>query len=142
MRKSELTLQQQRELEIFSLILECDGWEDPDGVEARMDRGDYVNPEGVRIYTEENQVFEAQFHAPVHMITLSLLDKSLQRKIGIFFLYSNRPERILEWITLARKKLTIANHQELIRSAQKICPTVLVLESSPEDAILKPTGNF
>ncbi|MEO0473899.1 MAG: hypothetical protein AAF206_30095, partial [Bacteroidota bacterium] len=70
MRKSDLSPTQLRDLNVFNLVLECEGWADYKETEVRFDAGEMVNPEGFRVMHGPQAVLYARYHAPVNMISL------------------------------------------------------------------------
>lgn len=98
MKKSELNHLQSEHLNFFNLILEYHNWEDTNGIEKALDGGESVNPEGVRNYSNEKVQLEAQFHAPIQMLSLRVSDHQQKQNVHIFFYYGNSPVHILEWL--------------------------------------------
>lgn len=141
MRKAELTKTQLRDLQIFNLILESNGWMDQEEVEQRLDAGELVNPEGVRIINGRHAVLQARFHAPVNMISLRITDVFLEEKVQFHFLYDERPERILEWMIAISDALSLDNYPELLKQADGKCEMILLEVSDTEIYEVKPPTN-
>lgn len=133
MKKSELNNLQTGHLNLFNLILECNGWEDPLKVEDRLDKGECINPEGIRSYWNEMAKLEAQFHAPVYMISLSISSPASSRNIHIFFFYEDKPQRILEWIAGIKDQLNLQTYAPLLKQfkqeLQESGDTILLTDS-------------
>ncbi len=138
MKKTELSKAQLQHLQMFNLILECDGWVDYLSVEEQFEAGKDMNPEGIMSLRDDSLILEAQFHIPVQMISLSISDKIVRRKVDIFFLYDQHPEHILEWIVSVRPKLGIDTYRKLLKDDSNICKTIFLAESNPERIELKP----
>jgi len=137
MKKTQLNTIQQKHLQMFNLILECDGWVDYLSVEEQMEAGKDMNPEGIMGIRSDSLILEAQFHIPVQMISLSISDRVLRRKVDIFFLYDQYPEHIMEWIVEIRPRLSIETYRELLNQNNDICKTIFLAESNPERIELK-----
>lgn len=138
MRKAELTETQLRDLNIFNLILEYQGWTDQQGIEKRFDAGEMVNPEGIRVKSGNNVILQARFHAPVNMISLRITDTYLDEKVQFHFLYDTKPERILEWIVDISDELALDNYPELLKQANGKCEMILLEVSDTEIYEVKP----
>ncbi len=138
MKKTELSKAQLQHLQMFNLILECDGWADYLSVEEQLESGKDMNPEGIMSLKNDSLILEAQFHIPVQMISLSISDRIERRKVDIFFLYDQYPEHILEWIVSIRPQLQIHSYRRLLKEASNICKTIFLAESNPERIELKP----
>lgn len=134
MKKSELTNLQLEHLNLFNLILECHGWEDLAGIERQLDQGQPTNPEGIRTYWCEQTRLEAQFHAPVFMVSLSIMDERAARSIHVFFFYENGPEHVLEWIAQVKDRLSFQTLASLLREYKEqheLPGDTLLLTDSP-----------
>ncbi len=138
MKKTELTQDQINQLNIFTLILECDGWSDQMDIEENLDNGENVVPEGCRSISQGATVLEAQFHAPVNMISLSISDIRYRCKVGIFFLYVNQPERIIEWIVNVREQLSLFNYRDRLNKIKHLGSTIMVAVSTPVSCEVQP----
>jgi len=138
MKKTELSKAQLQHLQMFNLILECDGWVDYLSVEEQLESGKDMNPEGIMSLRDDSLILEAQFHIPVQMISLSISDRIERRKVDIFFLYDQHPEHILEWIVSIRPQLQIHTYRRLLKEESNICKTIFLAESNPERIELKP----
>jgi len=133
MKKTELNDLQLGQLNLFNLILECNGWEDNLEVEKRLDRGENVKPEGIRNYVNDYSRLEAQFHAPVYMLSLSITDKDSKQNIHLFFFYDDKPHRILEWLVSIKDQLTFQTYAPLLKqfkeNYQQAGDTILLTDS-------------
>ncbi|RMG23364.1 MAG: hypothetical protein D6730_14600 [Bacteroidetes bacterium] len=138
MRKAELTELQLRDLNVFNLILECHGWIDQQGIEKKLDAGELVNPEGIRVKSGKNAILQARFHAPVNMISLRITDLYLDEKVQFHFLYDEKPERILEWMTEISDDLSLETYPELLKQANGKCEMILLEVSDTEIYEVKP----
>lgn len=138
MRKADLTATQLRDLNLFNLILECDGWVDQYETEKRLDAGELVNPEGSRAAHGEGTILQARFHAPVNMISLRITDLSREDKVQFHFLFDNRPERILEWLIEIRDELNLDSYPDLLKEANGRCEMILLEVSETEIYEVKP----
>lgn len=138
MKKIELNDTQLKHLNLFYLILECDGWIDEQACEKKLDDGLDINPEGAMIYRSEDRLLEVQLHIPVNMISLSIADRTLKHKIDLFFFYDAHPEAILEWLVRHRSKITIKNYHHKLKKSPDLCKTILLAESTAESIELKP----
>lgn len=138
MRKSDLTAQQARDINIFNLILETYDWVDPQDTETRLEEGEMVNPEGYRLKHNRNSLLQVQFHAPVNMISLLITDYSFQDQVQFHFLYDEKPERILEWIVENGEELSLASYPDLLKQANGRCEMILLEVSDSEIYEVKP----
>ncbi|MEL6194458.1 MAG: hypothetical protein AAFR66_20530 [Bacteroidota bacterium] len=138
MKKSALTASQLAHLNVFSLILECDGWADPLAIERRFDGGEELSPEGMRVFESNQRVLEAQFHAPVNMITLSISTPDKEEKIVLFFLYASKPEKILEWMVSVKNSINTVNYSKYLEEINDYCTTIMEAVSTPASCELKP----
>lgn len=138
MRKADLTETQLRDLNLFNLILECDGWADQYDTEKRLDAGELVNPEGVRVAYGEGTVLQARYHAPVNMISLKITDLNRDDKVQFHFLFDNRPERILEWLVEVKGSLNFESYPQLLKEADGKCEMILLEVSETEIYEVKP----
>ncbi|MEM6264332.1 MAG: hypothetical protein AAGI38_17595 [Bacteroidota bacterium] len=138
MRKEDLTSQQIRDLNIFNLLLECDGWVDDEDVENRLDQGEDVNPEGVRNCANGKARLLARYHAPVSMISLRISDLLSKEKVQFHFLFDDRPERILEWLVQHSDELSMENYPEVLKEANGRCEMILLEVSESEIYEVKP----
>lgn len=133
MKKTELDNSQLGHLNFFNLILEAHGWEDTMEIEKRLDQGESISPEGIRTYWHEQTRLEAQFHAPVYMVSLSIADKAFAKQIHIFFFYDNEPIKILEWIAEVKDRLTPTTYAPLLKyfkeNFQQAGDTILLTDS-------------
>lgn len=141
MLKSELNPAQLRDIKVFNLILECDGWEDQFETEKKLDAGEMVNPEGLRTIQEAFVTLQARFHAPVNMISLRIIDRFLDDRVQFHFLFDDTPERILEWIVSVRPSLTLDSYPELLKQADGKCEMILLEVSDTEIYEVKPPAN-
>lgn len=138
MRKADLTATQLRDLSMFNLILECDGWIDQFDTEKQFDAGELVNPEGLRVAHDRGITLMARFHAPVNMISLRITDVNQEDKVQFHFLFDNRPERILEWLVEVRASLNLESYPELLKEADGRCEMILLEVSETEIYEVKP----
>ncbi|MEL7340242.1 MAG: hypothetical protein AAGM67_07135 [Bacteroidota bacterium] len=138
MRKADLTETQLRDVNLFNLILECDGWNDQYDTEKRLDAGELVNPEGVRVTYGEGTVLQARYHAPVNMISLRITDLNRDDKVQFHFLFDNRPERILEWLVEVKGELNFDTYPEMLKEADGKCEMILLEVSETEIYEVKP----
>ncbi len=141
MRKAELTKTQLRDLNVFNLILEYQGWADQQEIEKRLDAGELVNPEGIRVKSGQNAMLQARFHAPVNMISLRITDLSSDEKVQFHFLYDDRPERILEWISEIGDQLSLDTYPDLLKQADDKCEMILLEVSDTEIYEVKPPAS-
>ncbi|MDX2283607.1 MAG: hypothetical protein NW241_05565 [Bacteroidia bacterium] len=141
MRKSELSAAQLRDLNIFNLILECNGWEDPYDTEPRFDAGEMVNPEGFRCYRNRDVSLQARFHAPVSMISVLMTDFANTDRVQFHFLFEGRPERILEWLAASAPALDLESYPDLLRKAENRCEMILLEVSDTEIYEVKPSAD-
>ena len=138
MRKVEMTKPQLRDLNIFNLILESNGWVDQDDIEKRLDNGETVNPEGLRMISGQSAILQARFHAPVNMISLRITDLLIDERVQFHFLYDDRPERILEWIVSVTDQLSMDTYPDLLKTANGRCEMILLEVSDTEIYEVKP----
>ncbi|MEM6764225.1 MAG: hypothetical protein AAF824_14175 [Bacteroidota bacterium] len=138
MKKSSLTASQLDHLNLFSLILECDGWADPLAIERKFDEGEEVSPEGMRVYEYQKRILEAQFHAPVNMITLGISTQGEEEKVVLFFLYMSKPEKILEWMVAVKDKISTDNYSTYLEEINDYCTTIMEAVSTAASCELKP----
>ncbi|GAB4419292.1 MAG: hypothetical protein OHK0039_31530 [Bacteroidia bacterium] len=141
MRKSELTSNQLRDLNIFNLILEHYGWRDEQETEKRMDTGEACNPEGMRAYVNRYHYLQARFHGPINMISLYMEDMQQHDTVQMHFLFDKQPERILEWIGQVGESLSMDNYSGMIREADDRCEMILLEVSETEIYEVKPSAN-
>jgi hypothetical protein len=142
MRKVELTPTQLRDLNVFNLIFDLHHWEDGEETEMRMDHGEAVNPEGLRVTNCRNILLEARFHAPVNMISLRLTDLFLEDCVQFHFLYDNQPERIVEWLIQHAEELSLESYPDLLKEADAHCEMILLEVSDTEIYEVKPSANL
>ena len=138
MKKSQFTDTQLKHVQIFNLILECDGWVDYLSIESQLNEGRDVSPEGMMSTQNDYVQLEAQLHVPVQMISLSIADSYQKHKADIFFFYDDHPERVLEWMVANRMDLDLESFQDLLRKQPEVCKTILLAESNAESIELKP----
>lgn len=138
MKLTQLSETQVKQVNLFNLILECDGWVDEDSVEGRLQEGQDVSPEGKMSIRTDHVILESQLHIPVQMISLSITDRVLKHKVDIFFFYDENPEWVLEWMVSARDQLNLDNFQQLLERNLNICRTILLAETTAESIELKP----
>lgn len=138
MRKADLTATQLRDLSLFNLILDCDGWMDQLDTEKRFDAGELVNPEGLRVAHGQGITLLARFHAPVNMISLRITDIHKDERVQFHFLFDNRPERILEWLVEVKTKITLETYPALLKEADGRCEMILLEVSETEIYEVKP----
>ena len=138
MRKGDLNATQLRDINVFNLILDCDGWVDQGETEKRFDAGEQVNPEGLRVIVRNNTRIQARFHAPVNMISLRITDIYRNENVQFHFLFDNRPERILEWLTSAKNELTLETYPDKLKDANGCCEMILLEVSDTEIYEVKP----
>jgi len=141
MHKRDMSATQQRDWQVFNLILECFGWEDVDGTEARLDSGEFVKPEGLRARREGHISLEAKLHSPVNMISLRITDTASDDNVQIHFLYTQRPERILEWVVEQGPSLSLDTYHDLIKGVSAMCEMILLEKSDMEIYEVKPSGS-
>ncbi|MEZ4776061.1 MAG: hypothetical protein R3D00_22990 [Bacteroidia bacterium] len=141
MRKAELTPTQLRDLNIFNLILESNGWADYDDTERRFDANQMTNPEGYRIVHHQNTTLEARFHSPVNMISLRISDVFLEDEVQFHFLFDEKPERILEWMVQVNNDLSLDTYPELLKRADGKCEMILLEVSDTEIYEVKPPAS-
>jgi hypothetical protein len=140
MQQSELNPTQARDWQLFNLILEGYGWDDPEHTEWRMEHGEVCTPEGHRTLSQNGVCLEARYHAPVNMISLRVSEPNSQENIQLHFLYDNRPERILEWMVQQQAGMDLESYQDLLKSAQKQCEMILLEKSDMEIYEVKPSA--
>ncbi len=138
MYKSDLTHTQLKDLGLFNLILECDGWADTEEHEKRLDLGENVKPEGMRVTSNGQAMLEAQFHAPLNMISLRITDVNKADKILFHFMYDNHPERILEWLVDQRPQLCLETYPEAFMGLDGKCEMILLEIAHDEIYEVKP----
>lgn len=141
MRKSELSENQVRDLGVFNLILDCNGWADQNNTEKKLDSGLNVNPEGYRVISGDNTILQARFHAPVNMISLSITDLYLEEKVQFHFLFDNQPERVLEWLVSISDQLNMDTYPDLLKHADGKCEMILLEVSESEIYEVKPPAS-
>lgn len=138
MQKSDLSKEQLRDLNVFNLILEHHGWTDDEELEALLDAGEVVTPEGYRATSQRGVLLEARYHAPVNMISLQISDQLGGENVQFHFLFDNKPERILEWITQIYEDLTLDTYPEILKQADGKCEMILLEVSDTEIYEVKP----
>ena len=138
MRKSDLSKEQLRDLNIFNLLLEHHGWTDDEDLEELLDAGELVTPEGYRGISNRGVLLEARYHAPVNMISLRITDRLQEEKVQFHFLFDKQPERILEWITTVSGELSMDTYPELLKQADGRCEMILLEVSDTEIYEVKP----
>lgn len=138
MRKGDLNSTQLRDINVFNLILDCDGWVDQYDTEKKFDSGELVNPEGLRIAIQNNIRLQVRFHAPVNMISLRITDIYKNDNIQFHFLFDNRPERILEWLVAVKNELNFESYPEKLKEADGRCEMILLEVSDTEIYEVKP----
>ncbi|WNJ20404.1 hypothetical protein [Pontibacter sp. G13] len=138
MRLHELSDQQKRDLDVFHLLLEFHGWDDPENTEHRLSTGQDVTPEGYRSLLLTSTRLEARFHAPVNMISISLTDLKSEDRIKIHFLFDKQPERVLEWIAEMTVHMNLNNYQDQLKGANGTCEMILLEVSDTEIYEVKP----
>lgn len=132
MRKNELTKSQLQHLNVFNLILEHHGWDDPSNTEQRLDQGENVKPEGSRSRKNSSLTLLARFHAPINMISLSLIDLMSRENVQFHFLFTEKPELILEWIVQVANQIDLENYSELVKKSKVNCDMILLEISESE----------
>ena len=140
MRLSEMTASQAKDLSLFNLILECYGWEDPTDTEGRLEAGENVKPEGFRIWRQGGLMLQARFHAPVNMISLSMIDSLRREKVQFHFIYDHNPAPILEWLVSVMESFNMDTYAELIKDADGKCEVILLEISESEIYEVKPSA--
>ncbi|MEM7659269.1 MAG: hypothetical protein AAF399_24320 [Bacteroidota bacterium] len=140
MKKSQLSNTQLRDVNVFNLLLEYNGWDDCEDTEYRLDSGEHITPEGCRTYTKSGVILESKFHAPVNMISLAIIDAMADETVQFHFLFEDRPERILEWITEIQADLTLQNYPELLKTTKDRCEMILLEVSETEIYEVKPSA--
>ncbi|MEO1448379.1 MAG: hypothetical protein AAFV07_02565 [Bacteroidota bacterium] len=138
MRKGDLSSNQLKRLNLFHLITEAYGWEDPHDTEVRMEAGEDLNPEGYRIFRKPGLCLEALFHAPVDMLSLRLSDLHNKERVQFHFLFDHKPERIVEWVVSVADELDINTYPELLQEANGKCEMILLEVSDTEIYEVKP----
>lgn len=138
MHKTDLTQNQERDLNIFNLILECNDWVDLDDCELRLERGEQVSPEGRRLLCNGKAILEAQFHAPLNMITLQITDLQTFEKVRLHFMYDEQPERLLEWLAEGGLTLQLDNYPEWLKEVNGRCEMILLELAHDEIYEVKP----
>jgi hypothetical protein len=138
MRYIDLTEDQQRDLNIFNLILEYHDWVDLDECERRMDHGDSVSPEGRRLLCNGDAILDAQFHAPLNMISLQITDLQSFEKVRFHFMFDEKPERLLEWLAEACQTLSFETYPEWLKGTEGKCEMILLDLGKNELYELKP----
>ena len=138
MEKYNLTNTQLKDLGLFNLILECDGWADTEEHEKRLDRGENVKPEGRRVRSNGQAILEAQFHAPLNMISLRINDVNKADQVLFHFMYDTRPERILEWLVENSQTLCMETYPESFMRLDGKCEMILLEVSKNEIYEVKP----
>ncbi len=142
MKKLELTQSQLRDLNIFYVILECNGWEDLEDIENKFDNGEKVSPEGQMNRVCGQTELRAQFHAPVRMVSLRITDLFLEEQVQFHFLYESEPEQILEWIVAYADSISLDNYPKLLKQAEQLCAMILMEVSDQEIYEVKPSAEF
>jgi len=131
---------QLRDLQVFNLLLEHHGWEDPGQTEQRLEQGEDLKPEGARVIRNHSLTLLCRFHAPVNMISLSLIDLLSREKVQFHFLYTEEPERILEWIVGVSDNLDLDNYSQIVKKSQVDCDMILLEISESEIYEVKPSA--
>ncbi|RMG58786.1 MAG: hypothetical protein D6722_23165 [Bacteroidetes bacterium] len=139
MRKSELSQTQLRDLNVFNLLLEYNGWVDERDTEKRMDAGESMNPEGMRAFYGPRQYLQMRFHAPINMMSLFLEDQQQDETIQVHFLFDSQPERILEWMIQVANDFSLDTYPDLLREADGRCEMILLEVSETEIYEVKPS---
>ncbi|MCI4667198.1 MAG: hypothetical protein MRZ79_03490 [Bacteroidia bacterium] len=122
------------------MILEHHGWDDPSNTESRLDQGENVKPEGYRSTKNSCLTLLARFHAPVNMISLSLIDILSREKVQFHFLYTEKPELIIEWIVKVADQLDLENYSEIVKKSQVHCDMILLEISESEIYEVRPSA--
>ena len=142
MLKLELSKTQLRDLNIFNLLLESDGWEDHDGHEQQMDAGEEVHPEGKRTIFNGKSWLEACFHAPINMISLKISEYLSSEAVQFHFFFDSHPERLLEWLIQFRPKLSLDSYPSFLKNATLQCEmTLMEISGSGFYEVKPPTGS-
>lgn len=138
MQKGDLTSSQLKRLNLFHLIMEAYGWDDPQDTEDRLEAGEDLNPEGYRVHRRPGLLLEALFHAPVDMLSLRLVDLNHRERVQFHFLFDHHPERIIEWIVTVADKMNITTYPDLLQEANGKCEMILLEVSDTEIYEVKP----
>ena len=112
------------DIDLFHLILEAYNW---DEVSYSDDKALYGGKaEATYAFSTKNALFEAKFHEPLNMISLHLQDIFRQQTIQFHFMYSEKPELILEWIAQEAGNITFDNYPLVLKKAAGKCEMILL----------------
>ncbi len=112
------------DIDFFHLILEAYNW---DEVSDKGNEGLYcTKAEAAYHFSTTNALFEAKFHQPLNMISLRLQDIFCKQGIQFHFMYSEKPELILEWIAQEAENITLENYPIVLKKAAGKCEMILL----------------
>lgn len=94
--QSSLAPRERFHLNLFNLLLEHHGWEDPQHIEWRLDHGQAVPVLGMRRLTCAHGYVEARFHAGIDMISLDIAGPECFHRLHCA--YGDAPQHLLEWL--------------------------------------------
>ncbi len=134
----DLNETQVRDLNLFNLILEAHGWHDSDETEKRILAGENQCPEGKQTIVHGTSCLEAQFHAPLNMITLQIKDIIDHDRIRFYFFYDEKVERILEWLAAVSERLNMDSYIECLKEVFGKCEMILLELAKDEIYEVKP----
>jgi hypothetical protein len=129
---------QTRDLNLFNLILEAHGWDDLEETEKRIEAGENLCPEGKRTINYSSTKLEAEFHAPLNMITVQIRDIVDHEQIRFYFFYDEKVERILEWLVAVSEKLNMESYIECLKEVFGKCEMILLELGKDEIYEVKP----
>lgn len=130
---------QLRDLNIFNLILEVYGWDDPSDTEKRLEAGEEVNPEGFRVWRGAHTTLQVRFNSPVNVINLAMTDHLCQERLQFHFFFNEKPERVLEWVVAAAPNLTAETYPDWLNQTEGLCDVILLEISESEIYEFKPS---
>ncbi len=112
------------DIDLFHLILEAYNW---DEVSYIGDNTLYSSKaEATYAFSTKNARFEARFHQPLNMISLQLQDVFRKQTIQFHFMYSEKPELILEWVAQEAGNITFDNYPIVLKKAAGKCEMILL----------------
>lgn len=111
------------DIELFHLILEAYGWNE----QYNRNRIPYeAKAEAIYSFHTKQAILEVKFHQPLNMISLHLENLYRTQGVQFHFMYSEKPELILEWITQEADKLTFENYPTVLKRAAGKCEMILL----------------
>lgn len=129
------------DIDLFHLILEAYCWDELKYSEAEASVYG-SKAEATYIYSTKSARFEAKFHQPLNMISLHLQDIFRKQGIQFHFMYSEKPELILEWIAQEASNITLENYPTVLKKAAGKCEMILLeLDNNKMYEVIPPASN-